>query len=196
MTYIFKRNCNTFRFHVVVVWKTTGKKTSHVLATNAVKFRDSDPLPTKYHTWHNQTLRKTLIFIHITDKQSLILQFFCLCAVMYLWAQNYEINYYHELLRLTTWQSMTSKPNELPMPDYKVTNVDGSKIHLPSLLGLLEELTRQPTFVRLQYNYYIFAVRSPFCRKMIHCFLRRHFWVTFCFKTYSKFHLRVCANER
>jgi hypothetical protein len=47
------------------------------------------------------------------------------------------------------------------MPDYKITNVDGSEIHLPSLLGVLEELTMQPTFAHFQFNY-IFARRKVF----------------------------------
>jgi hypothetical protein len=49
------------------------------------------------------------------------------------------------------------------MPDYKIPNVDGSEIHLPSLLGSLE-LTMQPTFARFQFNY-IFLPEGKFSNR-------------------------------
>lgn len=61
----------------------------------------------------------------------MILQFFCLYAVMWvfigfqLWNQLFSISD-----RVQTYSLHLSPPKEQPMSDYTITNVDGSEIHL------------------------------------------------------------------
>lgn len=88
---------------------------------------------------------KTFIFIHITDKviRDITILLSVRSDVCIYWFPITKSIIFTNCFGpgSNLFATSLSQPKEQPMRDYTITNVDGSEIHLPSLLGLLEEQT-------------------------------------------------------